>query len=253
MEGTGEINIEGQLQDFTSVSLEEINSVALMKRVDTKYLVSASQLSAVLSHISQEYKILTIDGKRLMQYNTLYFDTLGFKNYLDHHNGKGHRSKVRMRKYVESDICFLEIKKKNNLGVTKKTRCRIDDFEEVLSDSSKIFMDLNEIDHSDLRPILFNKFRRFTLVNKTHAERVTIDLGLTYTSDSMSKSFDKVAIIEVKQERKKILTRIRETLISLSINPTSFSKYCVGVTIINDEVKYNRFKELKLKLKKLNN
>jgi hypothetical protein len=42
----------------------------------------------------------------------LYFDTDSKRFYHDHHNGKVKRTKIRMRNYVESNLTFLEIKKK---------------------------------------------------------------------------------------------------------------------------------------------
>ena len=47
-----------------------------------------------------------------MKYSTLYFDTNDKILYKHHHNKKGNRHKIRMRKYIDSNICFLEIKKR---------------------------------------------------------------------------------------------------------------------------------------------
>ena len=39
----------------------------------------------------------------------------------------------------------------------------------------------------------------------------------------------------------------------MSILPTNFSKYCLGITNTFDNIKSNRFKEINLKINKLNN
>ena len=154
------------LSSFDKISLDEMNGVSLMKRVDTKFILTESQLLKVFSKIRKEYKVLEIDNERLMQYSTLYFDTQNKKCFKEHHNGKLNRYKIRMRKYLVSDICFLEVKKKNNLGITNKTRRQIKDFETILSSDSKEFIYNSQINDLLLEPALYNNFNRITLVNK---------------------------------------------------------------------------------------
>ena len=103
-------NIENIINKYSPISLEEMNSVALMKRTDTKFVINKSQLSIILNNLDVHYRILQIKEDRLMSYSSLYFDTTENKFYNDHHNGKNYRTKIRQRKYVESDLCFLEIK-----------------------------------------------------------------------------------------------------------------------------------------------
>ena len=62
------------LLNFDKITLAEMNSVSLMKRVDTKFILNESQLLEVLSKLYDDYKILEIDQERLMKYSTLYFD-----------------------------------------------------------------------------------------------------------------------------------------------------------------------------------
>ena len=241
------------ISNFEKISLDEMNGVSLMKRVDTKFILTESQLSEILSQIQEDYKILEIDGERLMEYSTLYFDTQNKICYKDHHNGKAKRFKIRMRKYLVSDICFLEIKKKNNLGITNKTRTRIKDFETILSSQSKEFISDSQINNLLLEPVLYNNFNRMTLVNKYFSERVTIDTNLSFRLQGKEKKLDKLIVIEIKQEGKRLNTTINKALKSMSILPTNFSKYCIGITNTLDNIKSNRFKEINLKINKLNN
>ena len=241
------------LSSFDKISLDEMNGVSLMKRVDTKFILSESQLLKVFSKIQKDYKVLEIDNERLMQYSTLYFDTKNKKCFKEHHNGKLNRYKIRMRKYLVSDLCFLEVKKKNNLGVTNKTRRQIKDFETILSSDSKEFIYNSQINDLLLEPALYNNFNRITLVNKNYPERVTIDTNLSFKSADKEKIFDNLVVIEIKQEGKRLNTVMNKALKLMSILPTNFSKYCLGITNTFDNIKSNRFKEINLKINKLNN
>ncbi|MDB3937125.1 polyphosphate polymerase domain-containing protein [Flavobacteriaceae bacterium] len=241
------------LLNFDKTTLAEMNSVSLMKRVDTKFILKESQLLEVLSKLYDDYKILQIDQERLMKYSTLYFDSKNKKCFKDHHNGKLNRYKIRMRKYLVSDICFLEIKKKNNLGVTNKIRRQIKDFETDLTLESKEFISDSNINNLLLEPSLYNNFSRMTLVNKNESERITIDVDLSFSFGTDEKKFDKLVVVEIKQEGKRLNTTINRALKSMSILPTNFSKYCIGISNIIDDIKSNRFKEINLKINKLNN
>ena len=68
--------------------------------------------------LQNEYQVLEIKHRRLMHYASVYFDTPAFTFYFDHHNGKIRRTKIRQRKYVDSELTFLEIKQKNGKGET---------------------------------------------------------------------------------------------------------------------------------------
>ena len=241
------------LLKFDKITLEEMNSVSLMKRVDTKFILKESQLLEVLSKLYKDYKILQIDQERLMKYSTLYFDSQNKKCFKDHHNGKLNRYKIRMRKYLVSDICFLEIKKKNNLGITNKIRRQIKDFETNLTSESKDFITKSNINNLLLEPSLYNNFSRMTFVNKSEAERLTIDVDLSFSFAAKEKKFDKLVVIEIKQEGKRLNTTINRVLKSMSILPTNFSKYCIGISNTLNNIKSNRFKEINLKINKLNN
>ena len=114
--------INNILSEFDAISLGEMDRVALMNRVDTKYVFSEDILNEVLKKIKDDYFVLEVDNIRLNSYQSLYFDTKDFKFYYQHHNGKTNRTKVRYREYMDSGLCFLEVKQKNNKGVTNKKR-----------------------------------------------------------------------------------------------------------------------------------
>ena len=229
-----------KLSGFASISLEEMNGVSLLKRVDTKFLTTKSELSKLLPLLYSDYQILEIDGSRLMNYSTLYFDTKDLRCYMEHHNGKAKRHKIRIRRYIESDICFLEVKEKQYSGMTNKVRCSIDDFESDLSPKSKKFIEKATQKDWELKPTLHNNFKRFTLVNTQRSERVTIDTAIEYKTNFSTKQLENVVVIEVKQEKQNTRTPIYNTLKSNRIRTVSFSKYCMGIANIFMGVKSNK-------------
>lgn len=243
-------DIQFLVNKFSAISLNEMNSVALMKRTDTKFVINNSQLISILKKIKDEYKVLEINTDRIMSYSSLYFDTEENKFYKDHHNGKNNRIKIRQRKYIESNLCFLEIKQKNGKGETNKSRIAVKDFEENLTNSSKDFISQITKTEYNLAPSLWNGFNRITLVNLKSKERVTLDLNLSYKINDVKKSFENLVVVEVKQERFNRKSKIVKALKTIKQHPYSISKYCIGMISLYNDLKYNVFKK---KLIRINN
>ncbi|MEP5913671.1 MAG: VTC domain-containing protein, partial [Flavobacteriaceae bacterium] len=147
-------NIVALTQKLSPISLEEMDEVRLMKRTDTKFVIHEKDLASILKSIQNEYRVLQTNKHRAMTYSSLYFDTPLKKFYKDHHNQKVNRTKIRMRKYVESDICFLEVKQKDGRGKTTKTRTSIDEITPNLSMDSLEFIKNTTKRTFDLEPII---------------------------------------------------------------------------------------------------
>ncbi|MGW8314625.1 MAG: VTC domain-containing protein, partial [Bacteroidales bacterium] len=116
--------IEHILGNFDPISLDEVSGASLMRRKDSKYILSVTDLPVVLPEIVSEYKVLQIEEYRFHGYVTQYFDTPDLEMYQMHHRGKATRQKVRFRKYGTSDLHFLEVKTKNARGFTIKNRVK---------------------------------------------------------------------------------------------------------------------------------
>ena len=56
--------VSDKLVNFSPISLKEMDNVALLKRVDTKFLTTEKKLLEILEIISSEYQILDINNKR---------------------------------------------------------------------------------------------------------------------------------------------------------------------------------------------
>lgn len=232
------------LQQFSPISLTELNGRgSLQSRFDTKYCFHINLLPQLLLHIQHEYWVLSIDEQHIMPYETLYFDTPQLECYYKHHNGKANRYKIRERRYVNTDTCFLEVKFKNNQKRTIKSRSTI----------AHLTPDLGELDHAfsslhlpygnhDLQPTLWVYYKRITLLHKTLEERVTIDLQLTYDIGQKHHEWHELVIAEIKQPKQTQQSPIISFLKNNYLYPSGVSKYCLGMVLLNPHLKNNAFK-----------
>ena len=238
------------LETFQGTNLSEMDEVKLMNRTDTKFVVKRTLFNEILPLLKDHYKVLEILGNRINSYETLYYDHPNFQFFLDHHNGKGDRFKVRIRNYVESKIYFLEIKNKFK-GRTIKKRIKVYNFELDLREKSKGF--INEVigKETNLEAKLWNSFGRITLVNNLAKERLTLDLNLTFEWKDNKVVYDHLVIAELKQENVDRNSIFYSIMKENGVGPYSISKYCVGAVSLNPTLKYNNFKDKLLLIDKL--
>ncbi len=250
--------IEDKLQLFDTITLAEMEKVKLMNRVDTKFLVTTEQLMEILDRIHDRYFVQFNDGRRIADYNTLYYDTPDLKMYIAHHNRKLNRQKLRARIYVDSGIAFCEVKNKNNKGRTKKKRIPMNpsDFNDMLSrDENRSFVsEFLHYDVATLSPVLENKFTRITLVNVEKTERLTIDMNVNLINRVTGKSacIPNLVIVELKQDGL-CKSYFRDVLLDLRIKQKRISKYCLGTVLTNPNIKNNRFRRKMRYIEKLCN
>lgn len=244
--------LENILQEIDPISLKEMDTVALMNRTDTKYLLSFEQLTDVLEEVGCHYRILDIKGVRRNHYQSEYYDTPDFYFYKRHHSGKKNRLKIRKRRYVESDISFLEVKFKSNKGRTEKDRMKLAELNlELSAENIKYIHDTSHFE-DQLEPKLMNTFERITLVDQALPERITIDCYLSFEMGDNKLQIPDLVIIEAKQERQNRHSIFLSALKKRLIRPESMSKYCLGVALMTDQ-KSNMFKEKIRRIKKLTN
>jgi len=242
------------IEDFEKCSLSEMDSVKLMNRVDTKYVLNLSDFLEVLPNLISDYKCLQIDGKSLLSYKNQYFDDSEFLCFKEHHRKKPKRFKVRIRKYIETDTTFLEIKKKNK-GRTDKARIVVGDFVKSLKPEHLSFINKTLGKECDLIPSLWNDFQRITLVNKSKTERLTLDFNLSFEFKGKKKIYPNIVIAELKQSNVNRTSSFYKELKKRLIRPYRVSKYCIGSMDIysKNDLKANRFKKKSLYINKLNN
>ncbi len=234
------------LSCFHPVSLKEMDAVALTNRIDTKFVFHISLLPDILIQINNGYGILEIDGIRVHPYETLYFDDRQTSLYMNHHNQRGNRYKLRLRRYGSSGVSFMEIKRKTNTGRTIKERRKTPAILPVLdAEQEQFFREQTALSEGKWEFTTRINFDRITLVSNDPPERMTLDLNLTFSDGTGAMNFNKLIIAEVKQGSKAPSIFVSE-MKRRHIHPFSISKYCLGLSLLRPELKQNIFKKQKL-------
>jgi hypothetical protein len=241
-------NLSDILNGFEPISLEEMDAVELMDRTDTKFLLSKSEFYRIIPELQANYRTLSVEGNRISKYETLYYDTPEFEFYDLHQRGKKNRYKIRMRKYVDSDLSFLEVKFKNNKGRTLKHRKVIPQIDAELSENDKYFIAEMTGLKGSYESKIMNRFDRITLVNKNEPERLTFDINLGFDQNGELAELPEIVIAELKQEDFNRCSTFAKLLKDKHIRPERVSKYCLGIALMETDVKKNLIKE---KLKRI--
>ncbi len=228
---------------FRPVSLEEIDEVKLMNRIDRKYWFHFSRLKELLEKIAPFYDVLEINGKRLMKYRSAYFDTNKNKMYLEHHNRKLNRYKVRRRSYLATNDAFFEIKLKTNKKRTIKERIETDFPSDSFLGKEKDFLkEKTTFDAEELNNSLNNRFYRITLVHKEKLDRCTIDLQPKFWNGKGEIEFKNLVVFELKRGKSIKSSPMMSVLRQLKIRQRGLSKYCTGRAFLEPGLKRNSFK-----------
>ena len=238
------------LNEYDSITLDEMRSIRLMNRIDTKFVTTVPMLRQLLLLAKDDYFVQESQGERISPYYTLYFDTPDCKMYNRHEAGHLSRQKVRVRSYVNAGLNFLEVKTKNNHGRTKKKRIEALNFDpenhSIFNVQSSLFSDflqtyLKYPQQSLVRQVE-NRFDRITLVNKAKTERLTIDTNLRFHNISTNnyRFMEDLVVIELKRDGLQP-SPILPLLTKLRIHPHGFSKYCIGSALTNAEYGIFRF------------
>ncbi len=241
------------LKTFAPISLEQMSSVKLMNRTDTKFVTTQKRLQQLLTMALKDYYIQEIDGQRNLEYDTTYFDTRGFDMYCEHQHGHANRQKIRFRTYCISGLQFMEVKTKNNHGRTKKKRMEVTDMNLRDEEKRQFLSEHLRYDAGSLQPALNNHFSRITLVNRAKTERLTIDSSLRFHNlqNDLMLDMGDLVIIELKRDGQ-VFSPVLEMLHQLHIHPHGFSKYCMGSALTCQHLlPVNRFKTKLIEVRKL--
>jgi hypothetical protein len=231
------------ISKFTPISLNEIEEVKLMSRIDRKYWFHISKLQQVLEQTLPNYHILEINGQRLMEYQTRYFDTADNDMYMMHHNRYLPRHKIRLRKYVSTDNGFLEVKFKTNKKITIKSRIENEFEKPAFTNTDDNFIALKTpFSGKAIFPVIFNQFRRITLIHKDKLDRCTIDISPKFWNDKNEISLENLVIFEIKKGHSLKSSPMVSLARSLKIRQRGMSKYCTGRALLEPKLKQNSFK-----------
>jgi hypothetical protein len=248
-------------EGFRPIGLEALNAkAAMLERLDNKYVVTHAVLAEACRDFSARFDVLEIDGRRAFTYETCYFDDADHGCYHDHHQGRRRRLKVRMRRYVDAGLCFVEVKLKDKRGITVKKRLKVDPSEygtlgpHALEHVERSHRELyGEPFGRLLAPVLEMSYRRITLVAREGGERLTLDQGIRFHGAGGGCETDHgLFVVETKSSNGNgvadaILRRLHQ-------HPTEgCSKYCVGMAATGAVPRFNRFRPALRKLGQLAN
>lgn len=244
-ESAAVLSIDELVGRFGSVSLEELNAVAsLLARVDRKYVVSLDQVVDLLRTQIDSLAILEIDGRRVSEYRSTYFDTDDLRSYRMTAHGSRMRFKIRVREYLDDGAQYLEIKTLGRRDETLKTRISGSDLTTTrLGPNALSFIHETigpAFDLSTLTPTVTTAYRRLTLLERSTSSRVTVDLNLAFGSvGGAEHHFDAVAIVETKSARG--VTGVDRALWGTGLRPVRISKYGIAMALTHDELAANKW------------
>lgn len=215
------------------------------KRVETKYLVEAQQLPALLQDLNDH---MQADDFAQSTITSLYFDTENFQMIQDSLAKKHGKEKLRLRTYAAQpgldSPAFLEIKQKI-AGVGYKYRVKTTPQEALTAlagTGNSVSQDVRMTDqlallqdrYQTIQPRMLISYNRLSFKGKDDAAvRVTLDRDLTYapvTSLTLSSSAaiplvtNNQLVMEIKVSDQ-LPTWLQTILAKYNLEKASFSKY----------------------------
>ena len=244
-----DLDIKWLVDGFDPISLDQLNQKAeMLSRIDNKYVVDRWDMERVLPDLLQQFDILDIDERRAFTYDTRYFDDAQRSAYYEHHQGLRKGFKVRVRRYADAGLCFLEVKVKGGRGMTIKQRLPYapEDLGALTPEALEFARSTYSGQYGkafayDLKQALDVRYQRITLVAKSGGERMTIDTKLHFGTPS--KTLDATSDVFIV-ETKSALGRgfADKCLRRIHARPTKkCSKYCIGMAALGEVKRWNRF------------
>jgi hypothetical protein len=220
------------------IGLDELNAgAALLRRVDTKYLIGLGQLDGIADHLADTHRRLTIGGVSTFAYRTRYLDTAALTCFHAHRQGRRSRYKIRTRCYDDTGLCRFEVKVKDGRGATDKYTRDIpaDEFGAVSPVVADFVADVLGARYGiaapvDLTPTLLVAHHRVTLTGRDESSRVTVDTGVTFRAGTaVGVLRPGVALVETKSPRGRCHADV--LLRRAGAHPVNVSKYCAGMAL----------------------
>lgn len=220
----------------------------MLERIDSKYVLADSTLALLLPALATDFDILAVDGRRSFTYENCYFDGPDLPSYHDHHRGRRRRNKVRTRRYVDADLCFVELKLKDRRGLTVKRRLACDPAAYGQLDDTAVRYIRQAYEDAYERAFPYQlsrsietRYHRVTLVGRSHPARVTIDSMISFADpDQHMQLSQDIHIVETKSPTgQDIADRLLRDLHQHPVDHCS--KYCVGLALLQADLKHNRF------------
>ncbi len=238
-------HLRAAVHQLERVSLDETNAAAgLQTRVDRKYVIDQAMLHPLVLALGPEAQVLDIDGEQCFAYRSVYFDTEALHAYFSAAHRRPTRFKVRSRTYVDTDQCYLEIKRRDRRGRTVKRRIPYDRAEErVITPVGRAFVDEHLAVAGGLpalAPVLTTEYHRVTMLDPAHQARLTIDADLVCRSNAGAEvRLSDRLVVETKSTGP--ATAADRMLWRCGIRPIALSKYCVGMAALDETLPANHW------------
>jgi hypothetical protein len=194
------------LQHLEATSLDHLARHAeLQTRIDRKYVVPAPLLAIIVDLLGDDVRVLEVDGSRIFEYRSVYFDTPDLESHLGGARDRRQRFKVRTRTYGDGGTCMLEVKTRGGRGETVKHRLPYDEAD------------------------------RWTL---THDARAFVGEHVD-RPDGDRRDLPGRIVVETKSAGRP--TSADRVLWSVGHRPVAFSKYSVGLAVLDPSLPANKW------------
>ena len=244
---------EGDLvpHDLGSIGVEElVGRAAFLCRMDRKYLVERAHVPGILSELDPQTRVLDIEGMRTQSYHSTYLDTPDLAGYHSAATRRRRRFKVRTRTYVESDLCFLEVKTRGPRGQTVKHRIPRASAQVAwrgltAPEQEWVDRELSPLGRgpgtaATLEASLVVTYRRATLLMADGAGRATIDSDLEWVAPrGPALVCPDLVIIETKSGSRP--SDLDHLLWASGHRPAPVSKYATALAAVDPSLPANRW------------
>lgn len=167
---------------FTSL----LHHQKIKPRLERKYLIQGLSLKSILLLIKLHPASFSVAYPPRKVLN-IYFDTLDYCNFHDSVDGLAERVKIRWRWYhtdCPGKKIYLEWKAKNNHYIYKKSQpyqlpknFSISQLPSLTTTSNLDFFEKEVV--KNLKPVLFNAYKRYYFTSQNKKVRLTLDTDLT--------------------------------------------------------------------------
>ncbi|WP_292814765.1 polyphosphate polymerase domain-containing protein [Microbacterium sp.] len=253
------------LERFRTIDLAELNAHAeLQTRVDRKYILPACALASVLRALPSDTRVLEHLGEHAPRYLSHYFDTPDLQSFFGAARGRRRQFKVRPRRYVDSQVAFLEVKTRGGRSLTVKDRVDV-------SDSDARHLDPEGTAYAEgvlteagiagaaiaprLRRELTTRYRRVTLLLPAHvpdastaggrdASRMTIDIDLGWVDAASGSTLNLPDAVIVETKSGRSAGPADRALWAHGIRPATLSKYGTGLAALRSDLPANKWRRV---------
>lgn len=218
-------------------------SRSLQRRVDRKFLLAERHLESLLPRLQASYSVLRAGDRPWARYDSIYFDTPERLLFHAHRRGRLPRFKVRIRRHLDRNLAFLEIKRKDATRRTIKHRLPVQTTQSEFFGQEMEFIaeHIPGVAAVSLTPVLSVSFLRLTLVANEALERLTLDRELNFDGNGRNEFMRGLVVGETKQERCMNDSGSVAAFRHVRAREASFSKYCIGTALLGG-VSANVFK-----------